>query len=159
MIFTKNLWFCLISFYFYYIYFFRAIIAPLTLKSSWNFQELALIRAFLFIYILKDNETFCFDFCNKSNGKLVLGVVYFFKPISTILLANFGRFSLYHSFNRLGCPKNICRHIIFHLWSFFVKLFGFENCLFGQFGQLTRKVFRAVNAQAEIQSLGVIVPN
>ena len=57
MIFTKNLWFWLISFYFYYIYFFRAIIAPLTLKSSLNFQELALIRAFLFIYILKDNET------------------------------------------------------------------------------------------------------
>ena len=40
-----------------------------------------------------------------------------------------------------------------------MKLWGFKDCHLANLGQLTRDIFRAINAQAEIYSVLEIIPN
>ena len=49
------------------------------------------------------------------------------------------------SFKRYCCSE-LKFEKLFHLCLFFVKFWGIKNCEFGNFGQLTRDIFSAINA-------------
>ena len=75
----------------------------------------------------------CSDFRYESNGIFVLGVGFFFLQTNfDFLTSHFWRNFLV-SFESYCCPE-LEFEKIFLLWSFFVKLWGFKDCHFAQFG-------------------------
>ena len=83
---------------------------------------------------------FCSDFRYESNGIFVLGVGFFLQTIFDFLTSHFWR-NFFISIKRYCCLE-LNFEKIFHLWSFFVKLWGFKDCHFGHFDQ-----FGTINAR------------
>ena len=94
-------------------------------------------------YILRNkNIYYGSHFCNKSNGILVLVWFFFFRQNLTD--EHFWRiFS--ESFKRKFSSELKFEQIL-HLWSFFIQIWGFKCCHIGLLWQLTRDIFRAINA-------------
>ena len=83
----------------------------------------------------------CSDFWYESNGIFVLGVGCFFLQTNfDFLTSHFWR-NFFISFKRYCCSE-LKFEKIFHLWSFFVELWGFKDCHFGHFEQ-----FGTINAR------------
>ena len=81
---------------------------------------------------------YCSDFRYESNGIFVLGVGFFFLQTNfDFLTSHFWR-NFLMSFKRYCCPE-LKFEKIFHLWSFFVKLWGFKYCHFDQFGTINER--------------------
>ena len=80
----------------------------------------------------------CSDFRYESNGIFVLGVGFFFLQTNfDFLTSHFWR-NFFISFESYCCLE-LKFEKIFHLWSFFVKLWGFKDCHFGQFGTINAR--------------------
>ena len=89
----------------------------------------------LVVFKLKSN---CSDFRYESNGIFVLGVGFFFLQTNfDFLTSHFWR-NFFISFKRYCCPE-LKFEKIFHLWSFFVKLWGFKDCHFDQLGTINAR--------------------
>ena len=56
-------------------------------------------------------------------------------------------------FKRHCCPE-LKFEKIFHLWSFFVELWGFEYCHLADLGQLTRNIKRRFNPSEKLFQIG-----
>ena len=97
--------------------------------SPISIYEKSLILDFLF--------NFCSDFRYENNGIFVLGWVFFLQTNFDFLTSHFWRifFIWFESY----CYLELKFEKIFHLWSFFVKLWGFEDCHFGQFGTINAR--------------------
>ena len=84
--------------------------------------------------LLRCEQYNCSDFWYESNGIFVPGVDFFSsdkfrlfnKPFLTEFFISFERYY----WHELKFEK------IFYLWSFFVKLWGFKDCYFGQSGTI-----------------------
>ena len=81
----------------------------------------------------------CSDFRYESNGIFVLGGGFFLQTNFDFLTSHFWR-NFFISFKRYCC-RELKFEKIYHLWSFFVKLWGFKDCHFGHFDQ-----FGTINA-------------
>ena len=75
------------------------------------------------------------DFRYESNGIFVIGWVFFLQTGFDFLTSHFWQNFLI-SFKKYCCLELKLENI-FHLWLFFVKLWGFKHCHFGQFPGLT----------------------
>ena len=90
---------------------------------------------------LNNFSIYCSDFRYESNGIFVLGVGFFFlRTKFDFLTSHFWR-NFFISFERYCCHE-LKFEKIFHLWSFFVELWGFKDCHFGHFDQ-----FGTINAR------------
>ena len=78
----------------------------------------------------------CSDFRHKSNKKFVLGVGFFLQTNFDFLTSHFWHNFL--SFESYCCPE-LKFEKIFYLWSFSVKLWGFKDCHFDQFGTINSR--------------------
>ena len=99
-------------------------------------------------------NNYCSDFRNEINGIFVLGWVFFFwklfnQPTLTEFLISFKS-------NFVVLSLNLKRYFTcdYFSWSYG----GLKVTILADLGQLTRDIFRAINAFAEIQSLLKIVP-
>ena len=79
----------------------------------------------------------CSDFCKESNGIFVLGWFFFLQRNFDFLNSHFWR-NFFISFKKYCCPELKFENI-FYLWSFFVKLWEFKDCHFGQFGTINAR--------------------
>ena len=87
----------------------------------------------------------CSDFRYESNGIFVLGwVFFFFRQISTFYLAIFDGIFLYHSKDIVALSSNLKRY--FTCDHFSVSYGGLKIAILANLGQLTRDIFRAINA-------------
>ena len=77
----------------------------------------------------------CSDFRYESNGIFVLGVGFFFLQTNFDFLPSHFWRNFFLSFKRYFCPE-LKFEKIFYLCSFFVKLWGFKDCHFDQFGTI-----------------------
>ena len=76
-------------------------------------------------------QLFCSDFRNGNNKIFELGVCFFSSAHFDFLNSHFDGF-LFISFQSYCCPK-LKIEKMYHLWSFFVKLWGFKDCHFSHF--------------------------
>ena len=79
-------------------------------------------------------QTFCSDFRYESNGIFVLGVGFFLQTNFDFLTSYFWR-NCKKSFKRFCCLE-LKFEKVFNLWLFFLNLWGFKNCHFGEFGTI-----------------------
>ena len=127
----------------------------LSWKFFWTFKKLCKNRKttiifkfffgfFYFLHFLEANVVrsikpyFCSDFRYESNGIFVLGVGFFFLQTNFDFLTSLFWRTFFISFKRFCCPE-LKFEKIFHLSSFFVKLWGFKDCHFGQFGTINAR--------------------
>ena len=87
-----------------------------------------------FLHKIWNELNCCSDFRYESNGIFVLGVGFFFLQTNFDFLTSHFRRNFFISFKLYCCLELKCEKI-FHLWSFFVKLWGFKSCHFGHFDQ------------------------
>ena len=76
-------------------------------------------------------------FDTKVTEYLCSGWVFFLQTNFDFLTSHFWR-NFKILFERYCCPE-LNFEKIFHLWSFFVNLRGFKDCLFGQFGTINAR--------------------
>ena len=81
---------------------------------------------------------------------------FFFRQILTFQLVVFDSFSI--SFKKHCYPELKIKKII-HLWSFLLSYGGLKIANLANLGHLTRDIFLATNALAEILTVLEIVPN
>ena len=86
-------------------------------------------------------------FDTKVTENLRSGWVFFLQTNFDFLTSHFWQ-KFFISFKRYRCLE-LKFEKIFYLWSFFVKLWGFKDCHFGQFGTINARYISCFNAQAE----------
>ena len=77
-------------------------------------------------------------FVAKVIKYLCSGWIFFSSDYFDFLTSHFWQ-NFFISFKRYNCPELKIEKSIFHLWSVLVKLWGFNNCHFGQFGTINAR--------------------
>ena len=96
-----------------------------------------IIIMIIIILIIVHDYHYCSDFRYEVTECLCSGGFFFLQTNFDFLTSLFdGIFFI--SFKKYCCPE-LKFEKIFHLWSFFVKLWGFKDCHFGQFGTINAR--------------------
>ena len=107
-------------------------------KCGDNFYS-GLIQFFLF---------FVPTFDTKVTEYLCSGGFFFLQTNFDFLTSHFWR-NFFISFERYCCPE-LKFEKIFYLWLFFVKLRGFKDCNFGQFGKINARYFALLTRKRRV---------
>ena len=86
---------------------------------------------------VKSKDNYCSHFRNESDGLFVLGWFFFLQTNFNFLTSRFWR-NFFTSFKSYEWSK-LKFEKIFHLWSFFVELWGVKDCDFGQIGTINAR--------------------
>ena len=128
------------------------------MKNNWQEQKTS--KQSFFQCLPKfcfDGSLNCSDIRYESNRIFVLGVGFFLQTSFEVLTIHFWR-NFKKSFERY-CSTELKFENIFHLWSFFVKLWELKDCHSGQFGTINaRYISRYQRVSGELIRLK-IVPN
>ena len=93
---------------------------------------------------------YCSNFRRKCRN-ICARVFCFLQTSFDFLTSFFDRSFQYHSISSVAVGSNLKK--IFHLWSCFVKLWGFKECQIGSFGTINAR-YRRFNPSHEFESVG-----